>query len=57
MLDLYIIDRIRQERERAKREGNRIPLRIERPEPPPPTAQTEEEEEQKRGAIVIDFLA
>ena len=57
MLDVYIIERIREERERAKREENRIPLRIERPEPPPPTAQPEEEEEPKRGAIVIEFLA
>jgi len=35
MLDAYIIDRIRREREQERKESG-IPLRIERQPPPPP---------------------
>ncbi len=35
MLDAYIIDRIRREREQQRKESG-IPLRIERDPPPPP---------------------
>jgi hypothetical protein len=55
MLDSFIIERIRRERER-EREGARVPLRIE--PPPPPVRRPPEEEperEQERGSVVIDF--
>lgn len=59
MLDAYIIERIRREREReSQRDGAFIPLRIEVPEVkdegPPPAAKKKEGEED-RGSIIIDF--
>ena len=69
MLDAYIIDRIRRERE--SRESGRIPLRIEVPRPPPdmprhrpdyedpntdsPSRGGEESEDGERGMVIIDF--
>jgi hypothetical protein len=57
MLDSFIIQRIRQERE--SRESARIPLRIEnnRPRRPrrPRPEQEAEEDKQERGVAIIDF--
>ena len=60
MLDAYIIERIRQEREREQRDGAFIPLHIEppRPEPPRPDSErapVERDDDIDRGNIVIDF--
>ena len=58
MLDAYIIDRLRRERE--SREPARAPLRIEvpRPEVNPeeaPPRRDAEEDVQERGIAIIDF--
>ncbi len=58
MLDSFIIDRIRREREQRERDEARRPLQIERPMPPPPQAerpQRPREEDSPRGSVVIDF--
>lgn len=59
MLDAYIIERIRREREReSERDGALVPLRIEVPDIPedalPPAAKKQEQDED-RGSTVIDF--
>jgi hypothetical protein len=56
MLDAYIIERIRRQRE-DRREGDFVPLRIEVPQPPLPVPDREKDEEDKpdRGSIIIDF--
>ena len=56
MLDAYIIDRIRRERERSQREGHQIPLHI--PVPPPeqrPEPRREDRDDIDRGTTMIDF--
>ena len=54
MLDSFIIQRIRQERE--SRESARIPLRIEDNLPRRPYPEQEAEEEKpERGVAIIDF--
>lgn len=55
MLDAFIIERIRREREREKerRDSGFVPLRIE-PPPPPPYAPVDERPEE-RGSVIIDF--
>lgn len=59
MLDAFIIERIRQDRERERqRESARQPLRIERGPPPSPDVEPRREREDpadKRGSTVIDF--
>jgi hypothetical protein len=57
MLDAYIIDRIRRERDREREEGSLIPLRIEPPPISPPRASPAEERQPSsdRGSVVIDF--
>lgn len=59
MLDAYIIDRIRREREQER--DVRIPLHIEPPPPPDPRAEDDERGEEtddggNRGSVVIDFM-
>lgn len=57
MLDAYIIERIRRQRE-ERRDGDFVPLRIEVPTPPAlPTQDQEKEDEERpeRGSVVIDF--
>jgi hypothetical protein len=58
MLDAYIIDRIRRERQAERERGTLVPLRIEQPrrDPPPPAPEgAQPPDEQERGSIVIDF--
>lgn len=58
MLDAFIIEKIREERER--RESGLQPLRIEVPRPPPGWADRDEPERKPddpgdRGVVIIDF--
>lgn len=58
MLDAYIIDRIRREREQS----DYIPLRIEPPPPPrhAPSREDEgeqDEESQGRGVLIIEYFS
>ena len=55
MLDAYIIERIRRERE--ERESPFIPLRIDVPREPPRDDGRDEvqRDEEERGSVVIDF--
>jgi hypothetical protein len=57
MLDSYIIDRIRRERERKREQGRRertqIPLHI--PSPPERRHERDNNDDPNRGSIVIDF--
>jgi len=58
MLDAYIIDRIRREREHARQRDGRIPLHIEPPRQPSEGSEGTEDqpaEKQERGAVIIDF--
>jgi hypothetical protein len=56
MLDAYIIERIRREREQRRRNGVQIPLHI---EPPPPDTGREGKEKREeapgRGTTIVDF--
>lgn len=56
MLDAYIIDRIRRERDQSERRNSQLPLHIEPPPErkpaPPPQPQREDPE---HGSVVIDF--
>ena len=57
MLDAYIIDRIRRERDEARRQ-TQVPLHIERPPPEAPVPEgprPSDDREPDRGSIVIDF--
>ena len=56
MLDAYIIDRIRKEREAREQQDRRIPLYIENHVERPPEDQREKpKEEGERGSVIIDF--
>ncbi|MBX2798125.1 MAG: hypothetical protein KTR31_10660 [Myxococcales bacterium] len=57
MLDAYIIDRIRRDRENAQRRNAQLPLHIEDPNrtPVPPTRRRNDKEDPERGSVVIDF--
>jgi len=55
MLDAYIIDRIRKEREAERQRGALIPLRIETPPGRPLPAEPTDEDPPERGSVVIDF--
>jgi len=56
MLDAYIIERIRREREQRRRNGAQIPLHI---EPPPPDRGRERKDKREdgpdRGTTIVDF--
>ncbi len=55
MLDAYIIDRIRKEREPQK--DGRIPLQIHVPTPPPPDdrAKNRDDDSPSRGSDIVDY--
>lgn len=56
MLDAYIIDRIRKERERREQHDRRIPLHIENHVERPPERRDEERpDENERGSTIVDF--
>jgi hypothetical protein len=58
MLDAYIIDRIRREREKESRDGAYVPLQIDAPRPQPgemPRNEQEDDREGERGSVIIDF--
>ena len=59
MLDAYIIDRIRKEREAREQEDRRIPLHIEnhveRPPDKPDHRDGDRESPDERGSVIIDF--
>ncbi len=55
MLDAYIIDRIRREREREKRDGAFVPLHIEVPRDERPQDPKPDADEGERGSTEIDF--
>ena len=59
MLDAYIIDRIRREREEESREGNLVPLHIEVPRPVEEdrteNGDAPDRERRDRGSVIIDF--
>ena len=55
MLDAFIIERIRREREQERRENDFVPLRIEPPPTPRDAPATREESPEERGSVVIDF--
>lgn len=56
MLDAYIIERIRRQRE-ERREGDQLPLRIEVPQERDraPDHDKDEEEHPNRGTVIVDF--
>lgn len=54
MLDAYIIERIRRERDTEKERGSLIPLHIEVPRHRP-DAHDERKEDEERGSVVVDF--
>ena len=59
MLDTFIIEQIKRERERS--ESPFIPLRIELPLPPPPPVREQRDwderpEDKDRGVVIIDFM-
>jgi len=61
MLDAYIIDRIRREREEQDRRQSRVPLHIEPPPQQPVSGpatdddRPERNDSDERGSVVIDF--
>lgn len=57
MLDAYIIDRIRREREqRERRDDAFVPLHIDQPVPPPSERDRRREDEPSdQGSVEIDF--
>lgn len=52
MLDAFIIQRIRQERE--KRDSVLVPLHIEVPEPEETEGPPEDDESDERGTVIVD---
>ncbi len=61
MLDAYIINRIRQEKEREERDGSFVPLRIEKAPPQVPDRRRNgdadrDEQTDERGSVIVDFL-
>lgn len=55
MLDAYIIERIRREREQERRDGSFVPLRIEVPREPAPKPEDDERERDERGSSIVDY--
>ena len=55
MLDAYIIERIRRERDNDRQRGAVIPLHIEVPRPTPDASDDKPEEDHDRGTVVVDY--
>lgn len=58
MLDAYIIDRIRREREQRQRRNSQVPLYIEQPREERGERRQEphsDDDKSDRGSVVIDF--
>jgi len=55
MLDAYIIERIRRERDTDRQRGAVIPLHIEVPRRQPEAREDQREEEDDRGSAVVDY--
>ena len=55
MLDAYIIDRIRREQERQRRERVQLPLVVDDRPPRSPSRERDREPESERGSVVIDM--
>ena len=57
MLDAYIIERIRKEREESnRRKDSRVPLHIDAPRPVKRPEPPDESSDDDRGSTVIDFV-
>jgi len=55
MLDAYIIDRIRKERQPREHEREQLPLHIHNPEPRKPQADERDDRSPERGTDVVDY--
>ncbi len=56
MLDAYIIDRIRREKEAPNKRGvQRVQIEAPRPDRRPPPPSREEDPVRERGVVIIDF--
>ena len=56
MLDCYIIDRIRREKEISREQESLVPLKIHVPENHSEPPKAERKEESERGSSDIDFM-
>lgn len=56
MLDAYIIERIRRERDTDRQRGAVVPLHIEVPRPTPESAdESRDDRKDDRGSTVVDY--
>lgn len=55
MLDAYIIERIRRERDSDRQRGSLIPLHIEVPRERPEAADERRDDDKDRGSDVVDY--
>ena len=55
MLDAYIIERIRRERESQKKRGTLVPLHIDVPSQRPREQEEEDRRRDEIGSTVVDF--
>lgn len=55
MLDAYIIERIRREREDERQRGAVIPLHIEVPRRSPEAREEQTDDEDDRGSAIVDY--
>jgi len=55
MLDAYIIERIRRERDSDRQRGSLIPLHIEVPMERPEAADDQRDDDKARGSDVVDY--
>ena len=56
MLDSYIIDRIRREKEISREQESLVPLKIHVPDSLPKRPKAERQDEGERGSSDIDFM-
>ena len=57
MLDAYIIDRIRRERDRERQKDARVPLHIDQRPSTHDDRRDDEQEPSERGSVIIDYSA